>query len=207
MFNIKIFMLIGIGYLLGSIPFSFIVSKWMGDIDIRKHGSGNTGATNVIRTLGKKAGAVAFIGDFSKGLVAALIGHYLMGQDGAVICGAFAVVGHCYPFTLGFKGGKGVATTAGMIVGTNPLLALVLIIFQFVVIRLSGYMSLGSILSAAAFPIFSFFFGMSTQFVIWASILGLFVIYRHRSNLMRLIKREESKFTFSSQPNVKKPNK
>jgi len=207
MINTKLFLLIGIGYLLGSIPFSFIVSKWMGKIDIREYGSGNTGATNVIRTLGKKAGAVAFLGDFSKGLVAALIGHYLMGQEGAVICGALAVFGHCYPFTLGFKGGKGVATTAGMIVGTNPLLAIILIIFQFAVIRISGFMSLGSILSAAAFPIFSYMMGMSTQFVMWAALLGLFVIYRHRANLGRLLKGEESKFTFSSQPKVKTPNK
>lgn len=200
-------MLIGIGYLLGSIPFSFLVSKWMGNIDIRQHGSGNTGATNVIRTLGKKAGAVAFLGDFSKGLVAALIGHRLMGQDGAVICGAFAVFGHCYPFTLGFKGGKGVAATIGMIVGTNPLLALLLVVFQFVIIRISGFMSLGSILSAAAFPVFSYMLGLSSQFVMWATLLGVFVIYRHRSNLSRLIKGEESKFTFSSQPNVKTPKK
>lgn len=207
MFTTKIAVLIGIGYLLGSIPFSFLVSKWMGSIDIREYGSGNTGATNVIRTLGKKAGAVAFLGDFSKGLAAALVGHYLIGQDGAVICGAAAVVGHCYPFTLGFKGGKGVAATAGMIVGTNPLLALILVIFQFTVIRISGYMSLGSILSAAAFPIVSYLMGMSGQFVLWAAFLGAFVIYRHRSNLMRLLRGEESKFTFSSQPNVKKPKK
>lgn len=207
MLNTKIFLLIGIGYLLGSIPFSFLVSKWMGNIDIREYGSGNTGATNVIRTLGKKAGAVAFLGDFSKGLASALIGHYMMGQDGAVICGAFAVIGHCYPFTLGFKGGKGVAATAGMIVGTNPILAIILIVFQFTVIRLSGYMSLGSIMSAAAFPIFSYLMGMSIQFVCWAAFLGAFVIYRHRSNLMRLIRGEESKFTFSSQPKVKTPKK
>lgn len=207
MLDTKIFLLIGIGYLLGSIPFSFLVSKWMGNIDIREYGSGNTGATNVIRTLGKKAGAVAFLGDFSKGLASALIGHHFMGQDGAVICGAFAVIGHCYPVTLGFKGGKGVAATAGMIVGTNPVLALILIFFQFAVIKLSGFMSMGSILSAAAFPVFSYFMGMSLQFVGWAAFLGAFVIYRHRSNLVRLLKGEESKFTFSSQPSVKKPNK
>jgi glycerol-3-phosphate acyltransferase PlsY len=207
MLNTNIILLVGIGYLLGSIPFSYLVSKWMGKIDIREYGSGNTGATNVIRTLGKKAGAVAFLGDFSKGLVAALVGHAVMGQDGAVISGAFAVIGHCYPFTLGFKGGKGVAATAGMIVGTNPLLALILIVFQFAVIRLSGYMSLGSILSAAAFPVFSYMLGASMQFVLWAVFLGVFVIYRHRSNLDRLIKGTESKFTFSSQPKVKNPKK
>ncbi len=207
MLNTKIILLVCIGYLLGSIPFSFIVSKWMGKIDIREYGSGNTGATNVIRTLGKKAGAIAFIGDFSKGLAAALIGHTAFGQEGAVICGAFAVIGHCYPFTLGFKGGKGVAATAGMIFGTNPVLAVILVVFQFTVIRLSGYMSMGSILSAAAFPIFSYLMGASTQFVLWAAFLGAFVIYRHRSNLSRLIKGEESKFTFSSQPKVKTPKK
>lgn len=196
-------LLLGIGYVLGSIPFSYIVSKRVAGIDIREHGSGNAGATNVIRTLGKKTGILAFIGDFMKGLVAAIVGHLILGENGAVVCGGAAVVGHCYPFTLGFKGGKGVAATVGMIMGVNPIIGLILVAFQFIVIKVTGYMGLASILSAAMFPVVSYLMGMNTLFVSAAVAIGLFVIYRHRANLQRLLKGEENKFSLSSKSKKK----
>lgn len=195
--DMKLLILIFSGYLLGSIPFSYLVSRYMGKVDIRDHGSGNVGATNVVRTLGKKAGLIAFGGDFLKGLAAALIGHFLSGQDGAIVCGTAAVFGHCYPFTLGFKGGKGVSTTTGAIIGSSPLITLILAFVQLGTLALSKYMSLASILSAASFPIISLFLGMSTQFTTCSFILGIFIIYRHKANLKRLLSGKEQRFSWN----------
>lgn len=189
----KYAVLVILGYMIGSIPCSYIVSRMLGHIDIRNHGSGNSGATNVFRTLGKKAGIYAFIGDFLKGLLAAYVGRYFLGTEGSLICSTFAVIGHCYPFTIGFKGGKGVATTIGMIFGVNPLIGLILITIQLLVILLTKYMSLSSIISAAMFPVVVFLMGKPTYYLFYSTFLGLFVIYRHRLNLIRLINGTEKK--------------
>ncbi|MGB3368295.1 MAG: glycerol-3-phosphate 1-O-acyltransferase PlsY [Acidaminobacteraceae bacterium] len=185
--------LIILGYLIGSIPCSYLVSRMLGHIDIREHGSGNSGATNVFRTLGKKAGIYAFIGDFLKGLLAAVIGRYILGEEGALLCSTFAVLGHCYPFTIAFKGGKGVATTIGMIFGINPLIGIVLIGVQIVIIAITRYMSLASIISAAMFPLIVLLMAKESYFLYYSIFLGLFVIYRHRLNLARLLNGSEKK--------------
>lgn len=185
--------LIALGYLIGSIPCSYIVSRMYGHIDIREHGSGNSGATNVFRTLGKKAGIYAFIGDFLKGILAAVIGRYIMGTEGALLCSTLAVLGHCYPFTIGFKGGKGVATTVGMIFGVNPLIAIILIGIQILVVALTKYMSLASIISASMFPVVVYFMGKPRYYLYYSIFLGIFVIYRHRVNLVRLLNGTEKK--------------
>lgn len=185
--------LICLGYLLGSIPFSFIVSKFLGHIDIREHGSGNSGATNVFRTLGKKAGIYAFIGDFLKGLAAAMIGRYFMGMEGSLLCSTFAVIGHCYPFTIGFKGGKGVATTSGMIFGVDPMIGLILVGVQVLVIGVFRYMSLASIISAIMFPVVAFLIGKPMVFIYYAAFLAVFVVYRHWANVLRLVNGTEKK--------------
>jgi len=188
------FILILIGYLLGSIPFAFIVSKYMGKIDIRNHGSGNAGATNAFRVLGFKSGLLAFIGDFLKGFIAVYIGLKLSDLNGGLLTGLFAVIGHCYPITLGFKGGKGVATTAGIVVAINPLMALILMVIEFGIIFATRIVSLASISAAILFPILSYLFKMERNFIIISIILGAFVIYRHRSNIGRLLNGTESKF-------------
>ena len=185
--------LIVLGYLIGSIPCSYLVSRIYGHIDIREHGSGNSGATNVFRTLGKKAGIYAFIGDFLKGILAAVVGRYFMGTEGALLCSTFAVLGHCYPFTIGFKGGKGVATTVGMIFGVNPLIAIILISIQLIIVLATKYMSLASIISAAMFPFVGLLMGKPTYYFYYSLFLGLFVIYRHRLNLVRLLNGTEKK--------------
>lgn len=190
-------LLIGVlGYFIGSIPFSFIVSKQLGKIDIREHGSGNSGATNVFRTLGKKAGLLAFLGDFIKGYIAASIGLMCFDTSGALICAGMAIVGHCYPVWLKFKGGKGVATSAGMIIAITPLVGAVLIAAQILIICFSRFMSLASITVAALYPILVFAFGYEPAYIAYSTFIGLFVIYRHRANLMRLIKGTESKLKF-----------
>lgn len=190
----KYFILVICGYLLGSIPFAYIVGKLYGNIDIRNHGSGNAGATNAFRVLGAKGGLYAFIGDFLKGVIAVLIGKYVLGIDGGLLTGLFAVIGHCYPIFLKFKGGKGVATSAGIIITVNPLIGLVLMVIQFAIIFSTRIVSLASISVAILFPIVSYFFNMNNNFILLSIFLAIFVIYRHRANIKRLLNGTESKF-------------
>ncbi len=185
--------LIIVGYALGNIPFSYIVGKQMGHVDIRQHGSGNTGATNVYRVLGIKAGIWAFVGDFVKGLAATLIGRMVMGPDGAALCGAMAMIGHCYPVVLGFKGGKGVATSGGLVFGLNPIIGVILLVLQLAIMKTTRYVSLASVVTAGLFPILMLIFDMPLNVTLYALFVGLLVIYRHRENIDRLIKGTESK--------------
>ncbi len=187
-----------IGYFLGSIPCSYIVASTIGKTDIRKHGSGNVGATNIARTLGTKLGLLAFSGDLLKGIVASLIGWYLIGQDGAFICGAASVIGHCFPLWLKFKGGKGVATATGVILASSPYLFMYMAVVQISGIVFSKYMSLASIISGVALPIISFAIGMSTRFCLTSLFIGGLVIIRHHANIGRLLAGNESKFSFKS---------
>jgi glycerol-3-phosphate acyltransferase PlsY len=167
----------------------------MGNIDVRKHGSGNAGATNVLRTVGKKAALFALIGDVLKGIVPAIIGNIVLGMDGAVLCAIFAVIGHCYPVTLGFKGGKGVATAGGMIIGTNPLVALVLFVYMFIIIRTTKFVSLASVTAAIIYPVIFWFLYDSMIVRIGSIFLGLLIVYKHRANIIRLASKTESKTT------------
>jgi len=191
----KYVILILVGYLFGTIPCSYLVGKFMGNIDVRKHGSGNAGATNVLRTVGKKAALFALIGDVLKGVVPAIIGNIILGMDGAVLCAIFAVIGHCYPITLGFKGGKGVATAGGMIIGTNPIVALILFTYMFIVIRVTKFVSLASITAAIIYPIIFWFLYDSMIVRVGSIFLGILIVYKHRANIKRLIHKEESKTT------------
>ncbi|MBK5251460.1 MAG: glycerol-3-phosphate 1-O-acyltransferase PlsY [Peptostreptococcaceae bacterium] len=184
---------IAIGYVLGAIPFSFIVGKYYGKIDIRNVGSGNLGATNVLRSLGKKAAALAFAGDFLKGVAAVLIGSSLWGYDYGILAGAGAILGHCYPATLRFKGGKGVATAAGVLLALNPMLILYLLPLYVIMIKVFKIVSLSSILIAASTPIISYFMGMPDNFLGFALLASLFVIYRHKSNIKKLLAGEEKR--------------
>lgn len=194
--NLYYLLLIVLGYGLGSIPFSYIVSQRLGHVDIRTKGSGNTGATNVYRVLGRKIGLIAFVGDFLKGVLAAVLGNLIAGPDGAAICATIAVVGHCMPFTLGFKGGKGVATAAGMVVATQPLIALVVFVVHLGSLVAFRYMSLSSIIAAILLPILAIMFSTSDIYIGCALFLGAFVVWRHRGNIQKLLKGEENRFNF-----------
>ena len=196
-----LFILGAIGYLIGSIPFSYLIPKWIGKIDIRLHGSGNTGTTNVLRTLGMKVGVLAFVGDFIKGIVPSIIGLIWLGELGGIVGGTLAVLGHCFPVWLKFKGGKGVATSAGVLVVLVPDILLILLIGQFIIIALSKYMSLASILSAVLLPIFAVLFSKSTEIIGFSIFLAAFVIYRHRSNLKRLLAGTETKLSIKKKSN------
>ena len=190
---ITIGVLIIMGYLFGSIPFSYLIPKWIGKIDIRSHGSGNTGTTNVIRTLGLKVGVIAFIGDFLKGVVPTYIGMRLLPEYGGYIAAVFTVIGHCYPVWLKFKGGKGIATSAGTLLVLSPVTLAILLAVQFILLFLTRYMSLASLSSGVLYPILTFSFHKPPAECAFALFLGGFVFYRHRTNFMRLIRGEEKK--------------
>lgn len=191
----KFIILALVGYLIGTIPVSYLVGKSMGHIDVRKHGSGNAGATNVLRTVGKKAALIALIGDVVKGIIPALIGRYVFGIEGAIVCAIFAVIGHCYPITLGFKGGKGVATAGGMIIGTNPLIALAILIYMLIIVKTTKYVSLASVTAALFYPVICLLIYDSMIVSVGSLFLAVLVVYKHKANISRLFKGVESKTT------------
>ena len=188
-----------IGYLLGSLNFSLIISKKKYGDDVRNHGSGNAGMTNMLRTFGKKAALFTFIGDGAKAALAVLIGTLLNGGVGASIAGLFCIIGHVYPCFFGFKGGKGVVTTAIMILLLDPLVFLILFVIFVIIVGFTKYMSLGSIMSVLLYPLILYNFkGSRPDFsVVVAVIIALFVVYLHRSNIKRLLEGKENKLNLS----------
>ena len=184
-----------IGYLLGSINSSIIVSRLYGT-DIRKHGSGNAGATNTLRTLGKRAAVFVLIGDILKGLVACIICGIFAGQTGAILGGAAAIVGHNWPLYFGFKGGKGVLTAITVMFYLDWQVSFILIVIFVIVVLITKYVSLGSILGAAALPVLSFLFGRDIKFIFFTVALAALIIIKHRENIKRLLNGTESRIKF-----------
>lgn len=188
------------GYLLGSLSFSILLSHSRFGEDIRNHGSGNAGMTNMLRTFGKWAAVAVLAGDFLKGLAAALVGQLLAGTPGALVAGFFAVVGHAFPLYFQFRGGKGVATAAGFILGVQPLVLLIILAIFLLAVALSRMISLGSILAAAAYPVSVTLLGYPAPQPLLALCLGLLVIWLHRGNLVRILRGEERRVSFKKQP-------
>lgn len=193
-----------LGYIIGSIPTAVWVGKSFRGIDIREHGSKNAGATNTFRVLGKRFGWFVLIVDVSKGVLAACLPHFfsymLVGyKDEFLIlqlCGSFsAVFGHVFPIFAHFRGGKGVATSLGIVIGINPYAALVCLAIFLVVFLSSRYVSLGAIISALCFPFVSYFMIQEDAriMIIFTVVLGVMVILAHRKNIDRLWKGEENK--------------
>lgn len=178
--------LIIVSYILGSIPSALIIGKVFFNKDIRKLGSGNLGTTNTIRNLGKKAGFVVFALDFLKGFVSLAIANFYLGDVAYLsIFGAAAMIGHMFPIFAGFKGGKAVATGSSIFIYLYPYLAIVQILVFFIVLLLSGYVSLGSVTIASIGAIYTLINGEGIdKFVI--SFMCIFVIYMHRSNIIRI---------------------
>ncbi len=192
-----------IAYLIGSISTSIIVSKIMGGIDIRKHGSGNAGTTNTLRTLGKKAALFVLLGDFFKGIIAVVCAKILANVSGAdallfgCVAGFMVVMGHNYPVYFGFKGGKGVLTSFSVVLILDWKIALLLLLCEVVVIAIWKMVSLGSCLSAVLFMVLSVLLRRSDiYFVVLSFVLSIILIFRHRTNISRIIKGEESKLKF-----------
>lgn len=188
-----------LGYLIGNIASSYFAGKLLKNIDIREHGSGNAGATNTFRVLGFKAGVIVFICDVIKGILAALIGGWLTGSEiGAIVAGGAAVVGHNWPVFLGFKGGKGIATTFGLLIAVFPIISIILFILCVSIIWITRYVSLASISAAILFPILLAAFRKPIEILLLGIILSLLALYRHRTNIIRLLNGKESKFAFSA---------
>lgn len=195
--------IIVLAYLLGSIPFGLVVGKYFYGVDIRQHGSGNLGGTNTFRTLGKKAGIIVTLGDILKGTLAASL-PVLFHYDGLdpLIVGLFAVIGHMYPIFAGFRGGKAVATSGGILLFASPILFIFLLVFFVGCLKISKFVSLSSMLTAVAGTIFAFVMefrsGEGYILTIIMIVLTIFVVYRHRANITRIINKTEPKVNFLS---------
>ena len=199
-----------IAYAIGSINFSVIISKKMAGFDIREKGSGNAGSTNMLRSIGKKAALITLICDVLKGVVAVLIaviaGLIIKDVDKAFlvqIAGILVVIGHTFPIFFGFKGGKGVATSLGVLLITNWQIGLICLVFALVIMALSRMVSLGSISAAILFPVLTLFIhthfivdASGIKFLVFSIILAGVVIFNHRSNIQRILSGTENKLSF-----------
>lgn len=185
-----------LAYVIGSIPSALIVGKVGYNIDVREHGSGNLGATNTFRILGKKAGTIVLIADILKGTIATIL-PILFGFDlYLLVIGLGAVIGHVYPVFARFKGGKAVATSAGIILGVNALLFAIIIASFVIVLLVSKYVSLASMTAGVVGVVVSIFIAQDIVLTIVLGLLAIFILYKHRQNIVRIIRREEPKASF-----------
>ena len=183
-----------VAYLLGSIPNGLVFGKLIWQVDLREHGSHNIGATNAWRTLGKGPGFLIFLLDFFKGFISVWLGSVLAGTPMAmVLAGICAIIGHSCSVFLKFKGGKGVATGLGVIVMLMPLPALIVFVVWLLIVKISGYVSLGSIIAAALVPILAWLQGYAMEYTVFGLLAAAFVIVRHKANIIRLLNGSESK--------------
>jgi glycerol-3-phosphate acyltransferase PlsY len=181
-------------YALGSIPTGLWLGQRLRGIDIREHGSKNIGATNTMRVLGKKLGAIALACDIAKGLIPVLIAQrYGEWAYLPIVCGVAAILGHTFSFFVNFKGGKGVATSAGVFMGLAPLPMLVAVVVFGLVLALTRMVSAGSILAATAMTISVFLLPTPFPIQVLTVVVALLVIYKHRTNIQRILAGNESK--------------
>jgi len=198
-----------IAYLIGSINFSVILSKKMAGFDLREKGSGNAGTTNMLRTVGKKGAAITLVLDVLKGVIAIflakLIGIIWKDLDGALLvqlAGILVVVGHTFPIFFKFKGGKGVATSLGVLLTLNWQIGLICLVFALVLIVLTQMVSLGSIAAAILYPVLTIFIGQNYivpgNYIISSIILAVIVVFNHRENVKRLLSGTENRISFKN---------
>lgn len=182
-----------LAYLIGSIPTGYIFGRVLKGVDIRTQGSGNVGATNVFRVVGKVPGVVVLIIDILKGL---LVVTLFPANDNLfrIILGLIVIAGHNWTIFLKFKGGKGVATSAGVLIGLEPAVAGICFLIWVIVFLITHYVSLSSIIAAIFLPVFTFvFYRSSPELIIFSLIICALGIYKHRSNIQRLLKGTESR--------------
>jgi len=189
------------GYLLGNINGAYIVGRLVGGIDIREHGSKNAGATNVNRVLGSKPAALALAVDLLKGVAAAIIGRYLVDGDmGAIFAGVSVVCGHNWPCLLKFKGGKGIATSLGVLFGLDLRVALILLAAGILIIMITRYVSMASVICASLYPFLTVLFKLSYELKVFSVVISVFALIRHRENIKRLVTGRESKVSIKLTP-------
>lgn len=194
-----------IAYLIGSVNFGVLISKLAYRDDVRSHGSGNGGMTNMLRTYGRGAAAVTFLGDaFKAALSILVVGRMLAGQWGADIAGLACVLGHVFPVYFHFKGGKGVVTVAVMILCQNPFVFLTLLVIFIIVVLMTKYVSLGSCMCMVVYPYVLYrVTGSYGTHIIIAMIAALFVVWMHRENIKRLRAGKENKISLSKKKKSK----
>ena len=201
-----------IAYLIGSINFSIILSKRMAGFDIREKGSGNAGTTNMLRAVGKKAAVITLICDILKGIVSILIavlaGKIVKNLDNALLvqlAGIFVIIGHTFPIFFKFKGGKGIATSLGVLLMTNWQIGLICLVFALVLIALTRMVSVGSIAAGILFPVLVAFIDQNYivptsnsnwSYLVFSIIIALLVIFNHRANVQRILNGTENKISF-----------
>ncbi len=186
---------VGASYLLGNVPFGLLVGKLFYKIDVRRYGSGNIGATNIFRTLGPGPALVVLIGDAGKGALAVLLG-WLAGRgspEWMFLAGVAGIAGHNWPAVLGFKGGRGIATSLGVIATLMPQVTLIILGIWLIVLAFSRYVSLASISAAVALPVTLLFFPQPRIYALGSLILSAFALYRHIPNMKRLMAGKEFK--------------
>lgn len=188
-------------YLIGNISPAYIIGRFAANIDIREHGSGNAGTTNVVRVMGTKAGVFVLLADLLKGMLAVWIGQIFGGDLLAVLAGLFVVVGHNWPALLNFKGGKGIATSLGVGLMISPENALICICIAIVIIITTKYVSLASL---TGIPIWTLLLVLSDEshlYIYLGIILSFLAMYKHRSNIRRIFKGTENKFHIKNKLN------
>lgn len=190
----KLIFAVVLSYFLGNLNPAILVGRAYG-VDIRDEGSGNPGTTNVLRTLGKKAAAITLPVDILKGVAAVLLGASMGGPLAAHLCGAAVLIGHVWPVVFKFKGGKGVATGAGVLLATDLRIGLICVGCALAGLIITRMMSWGSVVGAVALPISTWF--ISPEYEIWALILAGIILFKHRANIARIMKGEEPKIGFS----------
>lgn len=196
-----------IAYLIGSINFSVILSRKMAGFDVREKGSGNAGTTNMLRSVGKKAAAITLVCDILKGVVAILIAMLMnkifKDSNGALlvqIAGVAVILGHTFPIFFKFKGGKGVATSLGVLIMSNWQIGLICLVFALILIILTQMVSVGSIAAAILYPVLTLFIPQNYiipgNYIIYSVILAVIIVFNHRENVKRLLSGTENRISF-----------
>ncbi|MDD4772190.1 MAG: glycerol-3-phosphate 1-O-acyltransferase PlsY [Eubacteriales bacterium] len=191
-------------YLLGSLNFGVIISKLGFGDDIRTHGSGNAGMTNMLRTYGKSAAMFTLLGDALKAVISVLAGHMIGGETGAYIAGLGCILGHVFPVYFGFKGGKGVAVTAAMVLCLDPIVFAILFVVFALIVFFTKYISLGSVMCMMIYPLVLYRISGGGFHVIIAIIIAALIIFLHRGNMNRLRLGTENKISFKKKTDKKK---
>ena len=187
------------GYLLGSIPFGLVVAKSLGTVDPRTAGSRNIGFTNVLRLSGKTAGVLTLAGDMGKGWLAAWVAAQLFDREAVVAAVALTpIVGHLYSVFLGFRGGKGVATAMGVVLGMVPFVGVVVILVWLVTVAVWRYSSGAALVAFGALPVVSLLVGRSWMFVLFSVVVTGLIVFRHRENVVRLWRGTEPRIGYAS---------
>lgn len=185
-----------LSYLLGSIPFGYLVGKYLKNVDIRERGSGNIGTANAFRVMGAKYAILVLIGDCLKGFLAVFLARRLLIIDNIsfyLMIGLFAIIGHNWSIFLKFKGGKGIATTYGVVFSFYPIISLISALIWGIIVITIKIASLGSIISVFSMLILSFIFNTTLEFKYFLIVINLLALFRHRSNIIRLMQHKENK--------------